>query len=52
VHVPGSQSTPLDIAKLVEHEQRVVAGTAEMAVVGAARRSFGSVVKYRKITAF
>jgi hypothetical protein len=52
VHVPGSQGTPLDIAKLVEHEQRVVAGTAEVAVVGAARRSFGSVVKYFKIMAF
>ena len=36
VHVPGSQGAPLDIAKLVEHEQRVVAGAAEMAVVDAA----------------
>src|SRR6516162_5760165 len=34
--VTGSQSAPLDIAELVEHEQWVIAGTAEMAVVGAA----------------
>src|SRR5215469_4021435 len=30
------QRTPLDIAELVEHEQRVIAGTAKVAVVGAA----------------
>jgi hypothetical protein len=36
-----AQGAPLGIAELVEHEQRVVAGAAEMAVVGAAigRRS-------------
>src|SRR6516165_3276781 len=34
--VTGSQSAPLDIAELVEHEQRVIAGAAEMAVIGAA----------------
>ena len=33
--VTGSQSAPLDIAELVEHEQRVIAGAAEMAVIGA-----------------
>jgi hypothetical protein len=31
-----SQSAPLNIAELVEHEQWVIAGAAEMAVVGAA----------------
>jgi hypothetical protein len=36
VHVARTQRTPLQIAKLVEHEQRVVAGAAEMAIVGAA----------------
>jgi len=36
VHVAGSQGAPLDIAELVEDEQRVVTGAAEMAVVGAA----------------
>jgi hypothetical protein len=30
------QRAPLDIAELVEHEQRVVAGAAEMAIVSAA----------------
>jgi len=33
--VTGAQGTPLQIAQLVEHKQRMVAGTAEMAVVGA-----------------
>jgi hypothetical protein len=36
VHVAGSQRAPLDIAELVEHEQRVITGAAEVAVVGAA----------------
>src|SRR5205085_8889437 len=36
VHVAGPQGATLDIAKLVEHEQRVIAGAAKMAVVGAA----------------
>src|SRR5437868_12298904 len=36
VHVPGPQGTVLDIAESVEHEQRVITGTAKMAVVGAA----------------
>jgi hypothetical protein len=36
VDVAGAQDTPLQIAELVEHEQRMVAGAAEMAVVGAA----------------
>ena len=34
--VTGSQSAPLDIAELVEDEQGVIAGAAEMAIVGAA----------------
>ena len=33
---PGPQGAALQIAKLVEHEQRVIAGAPEMAVVGAA----------------
>ena len=36
VHVAGPEGAPLDIAQLIEHEQRVIAGTAEMTVVGAA----------------
>jgi hypothetical protein len=36
VHIAGSQRAPLDIAKLVEHEQRVITGATKMAVVGAA----------------
>ena len=36
MHVAWPQDAALDIAELVEHEQRVVAGTAEVAVVGAA----------------
>ena len=36
VHVARPQGAPLDIAELVEHEQRVIAGAAEMPVVGAA----------------
>jgi hypothetical protein len=36
VHVAGSQDAALDIAELVEHEQRVITGAAEVAVVGAA----------------
>jgi hypothetical protein len=35
VRVAWSQGAPLDIAKLVEHEQRVIAGAAEMPIVGA-----------------
>src|SRR5215469_233522 len=38
VHVAASQNAPLDIAKLVEYEQRGDAGEVEMAVVGAAFR--------------
>jgi hypothetical protein len=34
--VSGSQRAPLDIVKLVEHEQRVTAHAAEVAVIGAA----------------
>jgi hypothetical protein len=34
--VTRSQSAPLDIADLVEHEHRVIAGAAEMPIVGAA----------------
>jgi hypothetical protein len=34
--VSGPQGAPLQIAELVEHEHRVIAGAAEMAVVGAA----------------
>src|SRR4051812_42883622 len=34
--VARSQRTPFDIAELVEHEQRVVAGTGKMPVVSAA----------------
>jgi len=36
VDVAGPQDAPLQIAELVEHEQRVVARAAEMSVVGAA----------------
>src|SRR6516165_8002074 len=36
VHIAWPQSAALDIAELVEYEQRVIAGAAEMAVVGAA----------------
>jgi len=36
VDVAWPQGATLDIAKLVEHEQRVLAGAAEMSVVGAA----------------
>src|SRR5262249_27124636 len=32
VHVAGTQSTALEVAKLVEHEQRVIAGAGVMAV--------------------
>jgi hypothetical protein len=35
VEVARAQGTPLQIAKLVEHEQRVVTGAAEVTVVGA-----------------
>src|SRR6516165_10791078 len=31
VHVPGTQSTAFEVAKLVEHEQRVIAGAGVMA---------------------
>ena len=34
VHVAGTQGAPFQIAELVEHEQRVKARAAEMAVVG------------------
>lgn len=32
VHIAGAQSTPFELPKLVEHEQRVIAQAAEMAV--------------------
>ena len=34
--IAGAQRTSLQIAKLVEHEQRMIAGAAEVAVVGGA----------------
>src|SRR5689334_3547667 len=34
--VARPQDTPFDITELVEHEQRVIAGTSEMAVISAA----------------
>src|SRR4051812_28885054 len=37
VGVAGPQGTPLQVAELVEHEERMVAGAAEVAIVGAAR---------------
>jgi hypothetical protein len=36
VHVAWPQGAALDIAELIEHEQRVITGAAEMAIVGAA----------------
>jgi hypothetical protein len=36
VHVAGTEFAALQIAELVEHEQRVVAGASVMAVIGAA----------------
>src|SRR5215211_4930519 len=36
VDVAGPQGTPLQVAELVEHEERMVAGAAEVAIVGAA----------------
>ena len=36
VDIAGAQRTPLQIAKLVEHEQRMIAGAAEVTVVGRA----------------
>src|SRR6478609_11069311 len=36
MHVARPQRTPLDIAELVEHEERVVAGAGEVAVIRAA----------------
>jgi len=36
VHVAGPQGAALKIAKLVEHEQRVITSATEMTVVGAA----------------
>src|SRR3954454_8390747 len=36
VDVARPQRTPFDIAKLVEHEQRVITGTSEMTVIGTA----------------
>ena len=36
MHVARAQGAPLQIAKLVEHEQWMVAGAAEMPIVGAA----------------
>ena len=37
VHVAGAQRATLQVAELVEHEQRVIAGAAEVAVIGRAR---------------
>ena len=34
VHVAGTKAAPLQIAELIEHEKRVIAGAAEMAVIG------------------
>ena len=45
MHVARPQAAPLDIAELVEHKPRMIAGAAEMAVVGAclpARHRSGS----------
>jgi hypothetical protein len=36
VHVARPQAAPLDIAELVEHEQRMIAGAGEMAALGVA----------------
>ncbi len=36
VHIAGPQSAAFQISERVEHEQRVIAGAAEMTVVGAA----------------
>ena len=36
VHVAGAQRATLQVAELVEHEQRVIAGAAEVAVTGRA----------------
>src|SRR3954447_25249416 len=36
IHVARPQGTPLDIAELIEHKQRVVTGTGKVAIVGAA----------------
>ena len=36
VHVAGAQRATLQVAELVEHEQRVIAGAAEVAVIGRA----------------
>ena len=36
VHVARAQGAPLQIAKLVEHEQRMITGAAEMPIIGAA----------------
>jgi hypothetical protein len=36
MYVAWPQDTPFDIAELVEHEQRVIEGTSEMAVISAA----------------
>ena len=36
VHVVGAQRATLQVAELVEHEQRVIAGAAEVAVIGRA----------------
>src|SRR5215218_8450502 len=36
MYVARSQRTPLDIAKLIEHEQRMIAGAGEMTVIGTA----------------
>ena len=32
VHVAGTQSTAFEVAELIEHEQRVIAGAGVMAV--------------------
>src|SRR3954452_12004620 len=36
VNVAGTKRTPLQVAELAEHEQRMIAGAAKVAVVGAA----------------
>jgi hypothetical protein len=42
VHIAGPQGAPFQVAKLIEHEQRVIAHAAEMPVLdGALLRAVG-----------
>src|SRR5215213_533932 len=36
MHIARPQCASLDVAELIEHEQRVVTGTAKVAIIGAA----------------